>query len=336
MTIFDINPRWGDIINVIEDKLRITKGKIYSKSGNVIVKNSEAVASYIENLVDVILKNEFGNLKKNSGETVAFYENISDLRKKIKKLRRHIKDFQFSFIENSPSYKKCQRFSQQILRCHLISEEVVAAFEELAPYTQVLDLEHANLASPDYKDLIPFMKKSQEVKEDMFPIDAFLKAFEQINEEQKNWVSLSDLEHLYIYQNQLFAESKEKTLEEFLSDSFVDLHRYLALHKEISYISPESILRLIKAAASSDRCHELQFSKSILIPKIRDLVIEKGYSEFRGYGDAFIVYRKPAMLGWRYIDLNCKSRKYMLPRSKRCGAGIHLNKSGSNFRIFMN
>lgn len=181
-----------------------------------------------------------------------------------------------------------QCFTNQLMTSNEITEEVVQAFEELAPHAKELYLEYACLRSKKMTDLEPYMKKN--TKSEIISRKDLLQQLQNLCKEKKiKYLKLSVANWCY---RELNKPNSGYTIEKIFQSATRIFDRLENKHHP--QITPKALNRLLKAAFTSKTCQKIQLSHQLEeTPPVRDLLKKKGYRFKKDNGPSYICTRWP-------------------------------------------
>ncbi len=168
-----------------------------------------------------------------------------------------------------------QSYVGQLLRQPQITEEVADVFAELAPDAKCLDLNYADLAAiGNVTDLKDYIKKDEEPG--AFPLDTFLEKLDG-NELP---ICLDDLNlyyrHINVAHRHYLKENKPFPLDDYFSGKVKRINKP---SKGSPFINPQSLFKLLDAAAKSPTCKEIKLSSSLAeLSDVRDFLKKHSYT----------------------------------------------------------
>jgi hypothetical protein len=179
-----------------------------------------------------------------------------------------------------------QSFCKQILKRPVITEEVVKAFEELAPHAKLLDLQRAIPSSEDIRELAPYIEADKRPR--AIPLSTYLETMHRLcNQKNIEFSTLSNVRsHYQSYSDLYFHLSRKKnkthSVESFLEDITDRMEKKSIRERPRAIepkIIPQLVIKLLAAAFSSPACHKIALSKELLeLPFVNELLAQHLYS----------------------------------------------------------
>lgn len=203
---------------------------------------------------------------------------------------------------DNPHMEAYQRFSTQLLHQPFITEEVVAAFKELAPQANLLDLGNAVLASEDITEFASFIQEDE--RPGAIPLDIYLNTMKDLCKQNNiNLQTLRDVEQKYKLHNNVYLgdDSKEerKSINNFLDDMCGHLPKNADINQAsagMPYISPKMLMELLDSAASSSTCRKIKLSSSLAeLETVRNFLSANSY-RFKNEDEESKTYRKHSLV----------------------------------------
>lgn len=161
-----------------------------------------------------------------------------------------------------------QAYLNQLMNQSIITDEAADGFCELAPHALVLDLERALLASGNVMELEPYIKpRALHLKE-------FLEKAQVWFENKKySSICLKDVKHYYKWNNRSFIVDEDSLLN-------VEISPIRVPHAVKPHISPQNLIKMLRAAALSPSCKTLILSKELLsLDLVQEFLARNAYKE---------------------------------------------------------
>lgn len=166
-------------------------------------------------------------------------------------------------VYHDPHMEAYQHFVDKLVKRSVITDEIVEAFEALAPKAECLDLKHIVLRSDDiteFQDLIPEDKRPGAI-----PVAEYLEIMKDLPIK-----TLMTLKIRYTKLNTVYLkrEDQNQTPQAFFNEDATWLGAQELLvtghwSADSTYITPTQLTRLVNAASSSPTCRDIKLPNDI-------------------------------------------------------------------------